>query len=209
MIPGIIGKKIGMTRIITEEGVMIPVTLIQAGPCTITQVKSQDNDGYTAVQLGFQEEASKNRVTKPLQGHFKKAGSSMFRILREFHTAADAEHKAGDVLNVNDVFAENEKIKVRGISKGAGFAGGMKRHGFKGSPASHGAEKVHRRPMSAGATDAARVFKGKRSPGQMGSEQVTIRNLTVIKIDAERNLLAVRGAVPGKPNGTLILEKLS
>ena len=208
MITGIIGKKIGMTRIFTKDGVMVPVTLIQAGPCTITQIKTEDTDGYAAVQLGFDETPDK-KFSKPIQGHFKKQGTKAFRTLREFRIDAPGELKVGDEVTVDALLQENGKIKVRGISKGCGFAGAMKRHGFHGSNASHGAEKVHRRPMSAGSTDAARVFKGKRSPGRMGSQQVSVKNLTVVKIDAEKHLVAVKGAVPGKPNGTLILEKLT
>jgi large subunit ribosomal protein L3 len=207
MIPGLIGKKVGMTRIYHEDGTSSPVTLIECGPCVVTQVKTQDSDGYGAVQLGF-DEAAKRKVTKPLQGHFKKAGTALFRNLREFRTDSPDEYKVGDTIKVADIFQENARVKVCGKSKGAGFAGGMKRHGFHGAGASHGQEKVHRRPMSAGSTDAARVFRGKRSPGHMGDARVTTRNLKVLKIDSERNLIAVMGPVPGKKDGLVIIENI-
>ena len=207
MIPGLIGKKVGMTRIFNEDGTSSPVTLIEVGPCTVIQVKTQDTDGYQAVQIGF-DEVPKRKVTKPLQGHFLKAGAALFRTLREFPTEAVTDYTVGDTINVADIFKVNTKVKVQGVSKGAGFAGAMKRHGFKGAGASHGQEKVHRKPMSAGATDAARVFKGKRSPGHMGNHLVTTRNLIVLKIDSAKNLIAVKGPVPGKKDGTVIIENL-
>jgi large subunit ribosomal protein L3 len=207
MIPGLIGKKVGMTRIFNEDGTSSPVTLILVGPCTVTQVKTEETDGYTAVQLGF-DDKPKRKVTKPMQGHFKKSGTGLFRTVREFRTDTPEEYKVGDTVSVGDIFQENVRVKVRGKSKGAGFAGGMKRHGFHGAPASHGAEKVHRKPMSAGSTDAARVFKGKRSPGHMGNANVTTRNLKVLKIDTEKNLIAVMGPVPGKRDGLVIIENL-
>lgn len=208
MISGIIGKKVGMTQIFDKDGNTIPVTLIEAGPCAITQVKTVETDGYCAIQVGY-EPVKDSKVSKPLTGHFKKAGAGSFRILREFRVSSTADMKAGDSINAADLIKENTKIKVRGTSKGCGFAGGMKRHNFNGSPASHGAEKVHRRPMSANGTDAARVFKGKRAPGHMGDAAVTVRNLLVVKVDGEKNLVAVRGAVPGKKNSTVILENMN
>ena len=205
MIPGIIGKKIGMTKIYDKNGNAVSVTLLEAGPVTVTQVKTVETDGYTSVQVGWNE-TPERKVTQPLIGHFKKAGTACFRKLREFRMAATDGIKVGDVINVADLFKEETKIKVRGTSKGCGFAGGMKRHGFHGSSKTHGAEKVHRRPMSGGATDAARVFRGKRGPGRMGGTQVTVRNLSVVYVDGEKNLIAVKGAVPGKKNSTVILE---
>ncbi len=185
MISGLIGKKLGMTRIFDDKGNVIPVTLLEVGPCTVVQVKSSSGkDGYGAVQLGF-EPKKLEKVNKPYAGHFKKAGiKTAFRHLCEFRTAKEEALAVGDELTAEQVFKENTIVKVQGTSIGRGFAGGMKRHGFHGSPSSHGAEKVHRRPMSAGSTDAQRVFKGKRSPGHMGDQSVTIRNLKLVKIKA-------------------------
>lgn len=208
MIPGIIGKKIGMTQIYNKDGNTESITLLEAGPCTIVQVKTEKTDGYNALQVGYGAIKEK-AVTQPLAGHFKKQGTGPFKMLREFRVDTVEGYKAGDVVMVGDLFKENTRIKVRGTSKGCGFAGGMKRHNFSGSAKSHGAEKVHRRPMSAGATDAARVFKGKRAPGHMGDANVTVRNLMIVKIDAEKNLVAVRGSVPGKKNSTVVLENLN
>lgn len=205
MVSGMIGKKLGMTRIYDEGGNTIPVTLIELGPCTVAAVRTKEKDGYSAVQLGFEPMADK-KVNKPMAGLFKKRGIGAFKVLREFRMENDPEHKVGDQITVDSVFKEKEIVKVVGTSKGAGFAGGVKKHGFFGAPMSHGASKVHRKPMSAGATDAARVFKGKRGPGHMGAARVTALNLTVVIVDAEKHLLAVRGSVPGKPNSIVIVR---
>ena len=204
MVRGLICRKIGMTRIYNDKGNIVPVTLVEAGPCTVSAVRTEEADGYNAVQLGFLP-VVESKLNEPMKGLFKKRGISPFKILREFRTEKPSELKVGDSVTV-DIFKENTKVKVVGVSKGAGFAGAVKRHGFFGAPMSHGASKVHRKPMSAGATDAARVFKGKRSPGHMGDHRVTVRNLTVVTVDAERNLLALKGAVPGKKNSILIVH---
>ncbi len=183
MVSGLIGKKLGMTRIFDKNGNVIPVTLIEVGPCTITQIKTKDGkEKYNAVQMGFQP-AKMEKMNKPMAGKFKKAGvKTAFKVLREFRTEQIDDVKVGDELTAEMIFKENTKVKVVGTSIGRGFAGGMKRHNFRGSEDSHGAEKVHRRPMSGGATDAQRVFKGKRGPGHMGAARVTVRNLDLVRI---------------------------
>ena len=183
MVNALIGRKMGMTCVYDESGARTPVTLIEVGPCTVVQVKKAGGKGGgDAVQIGFQP-VKLDKLTKPMQGHFRKAGMKEgFRHLREVPTDNADELQPGAVLTADQVFKEQTRVKVTGTGIGKGFAGAMKRHGFHGSPASHGASKVHRRPMSAGATDAARIFKGKRSPGQMGNQQVTIGRLEIVKI---------------------------
>lgn len=183
MITGLIGKKLGMTRIFDKNGDVIPVTILEMGPCTVTQIKEKGGkDRYNAVQLGFQP-VKIEKATKPMAGHFRKAGlKSAFRVLAEFRTDKVDDMNVGDQLTAEEIFKENTKVKVIGTSIGRGFAGCVKMYHFRGSPGSHGAEKVHRKPMSAGATDAQRVFKGKRSPGHMGNKQVTTSNLTIVRI---------------------------
>jgi large subunit ribosomal protein L3 len=185
MISGLIGKKLGMTRIFDKNGNVIPVTLLEVGPCTITQIKKKDGkDKYSAVQVGFQA-AKMEKANKPMAGKFKKAGvKSAFKVLREFRTEQLGDLKVGDELTADMIFKENSKVKVVGTSFGRGFTGAMKRHGFSGSGDSHGQEKVHRRPMSGGATDAQRVFRGKRGPGHMGDVRATVRNLELVRIKA-------------------------
>ncbi|MEW6203664.1 MAG: 50S ribosomal protein L3 [bacterium] len=203
---GLIGKKVGMTRMFDSNGNVVPVTLIKAGPCVITDVRTIERNGYEAVQLGF-EEIKDYRVTKPVREAFKKKGVQCFRILREFPVRGAGEtYKVGDAVTA-EIFEKIAAIKVSGRSKGCGFSGGVKQWGFRGAPGSHGTSKVHRKPMSAGATDAARVFKGKRSPGRMGNENVTVRNLKVMKVDAGSNLVAVKGAIPGKRNSIVLLTQ--
>ncbi|MCD6360589.1 MAG: 50S ribosomal protein L3 [Armatimonadetes bacterium] len=197
---GLLGRKVGMTRIFDEAGNAVPVTVVQAGPCVVVQRKTADKDGYDAVQMGF-EEQKRSRVNEPMMGHFASRNIEPQKTLREFRLMGDEDPQPGDVVTV-EMFEEGQVVDVSGTTKGRGFAGGMKRHGFKGGPASHGS-KVHRTPQSAGATDAQRVFKGKRSPGHMGSVKRTVRGLQVVKVDAERNLLLIKGAVPG-PNGGLL-----
>lgn len=204
MLPGILGTKVGMTHIFTEEGKMIPVTVIQAGPVYVTQIKTEDKDGYKAVQVGFGEISDK-RLTFPKYGHLKKAGvSSNLRTLREFRVDDTAAFELGQEIGV-DIFTEGQEIVVTGKSKGRGFAGGVKRHHFKGQHMTHG-YMTHRRPLSSGATGPQRVFKGTRKPGHMGSEQVTQQGLKVVKVDTERNLILVDGSVPG-PNGAFVVIK--
>ncbi len=200
---GLLGRKVGMTRIFTDSGQAVPVTVIEAGPCVVVQRKTPDRDGYSAVQVGF-EEAKRSRTNSPMTGHFESRGLRPMKYLREFRVEADEQFEEGQQLTV-EMFEPGQKVTVTGTSKGRGFAGVIKRHGFRGGPASHGS-KVHRSPMSAGATDAARVFPGQRMPGHMGNKKVTVKGLQIIEIDAEHNLLVVKGAVPG-PNGGLVAIK--
>jgi large subunit ribosomal protein L3 len=202
---GILGTKLGMTQIFDENARVVPVTVIQAGPCTVTQLKSPERDGYSAVQLAYGD-VKPRRVTKPVAGHFAKAGAEPRRHLVELRTADAGEYALGQELKA-DVFAEGERVDVVGVSKGKGTAGVMKRHGFKGLSASHGTERKHRSPGSVGAcATPGRIFKGLRMAGHMGHERVTVLNLQVVKVDPERNLLLVRGAVPGPKRGLLMLR---
>lgn len=193
-----------MTRIFDDRGRAVGVTVIQAGPCIVVQRKTTDKDGYEAIQVGF-EERPLRRTNQPMTGHFRAHGiSAPRRYLREFRLGENEDYSEGQELTV-ELFQVGQRIHVTGRSKGRGFAGVIKRHGFRGGPASHGS-KVHRSPMSAGSTDAARVFPGKRSPGHYGNETVTVKNLTVVGVDKENNLLVVRGAVPG-PRGGLVIVR--
>jgi large subunit ribosomal protein L3 len=202
---GILGTKLGMTQIFDENSRVVPVTVIQAGPCTVTQLKSPERDGYAAVQLAYGD-VKPRRVTKPVAGHFAKAGVEPRRHLVELRTADAGEYALGQELKA-DVFAEGERVDVVGVSKGKGTAGVMKRHGFAGLSASHGTERKHRSPGSVGAcATPGRIFKGMRMSGHMGHERVTVLNLQVVKVDPERNLLLVRGAVPGPKRGLVMLR---
>ena len=202
----ILATKVGMTQIFNEDGVLTPVTVLQAGPCVVTQVKTVENDGYSAVQVGFVDKREK-LVNKPLKGHFDKAGVSYKRYVREFKLE-DAEGYAVAQEIKADVFAAGDKIDATAISKGKGFQGAIKRHGQSRGPMTHGS-KFHRHAGSNGsASDPSKVFKGKKMPGQMGNKQVTIQNLEVVKVDAENNLLLVKGAVPG-PKKSLVKIKES
>jgi len=196
----IYGKKLGMSRIFTEDGDSLPVTVVQAGPCQIIQIKTMDKDGYAALKVGF-EEVRKNRVNKPDSGVFEKAGVGPHRYLREIRLEADTEDlKVGDHIKV-DIFREGEIIKVSGISKGLGFQGTVRRHGFHGGPKTHGQSDRLRAPGSIGQSSyPSRVLKGTRMAGRTGNCKVTVRNLKVAKVDAENNLLCILGAVPGKRN---------
>lgn len=204
---GIIGKKIGMTSLFNEEGKNIPCTVIQAGPCAVLQVRTEEVDGYSAVQLGFDDKSEKN-VGKALAGHFKKAGSTPKAKIVEFETEGFEDAKLGDEVNV-ELFAEGEFVDVTGTSKGKGFQGVVKRHGFGGvMQSTHGQHNRLRAPGSIGAgSDPSRVFKGLRMAGRMGGEQVTVQNLEVLKVDKEQNLLVVKGAVPGAKNSYVIIRK--
>lgn len=193
-----------MTHVFAEDGRMIPVTVIQAGPVHVTQIKSTDKEGYNAVQVGF-EEISDKRLTYPKHGHLKKAGlTTNLRFLREFRVDDPSSFALGQTIDAS-IFADGEDVHVTGISKGRGFAGGVKRYGFKGQHMTHG-YMTHRRPLSNGATGPQRVFKGSRRPGHMGDDQVTQKGLKVVKVDAERNLILVSGSVPGA-NGALVTIK--
>ncbi len=202
MLPGILGRKIGMTHIFNGVGKMVPVTVVEAGPVYVTQIKTDDIDGYSAIQVGYGD-AKEKQLTFPKFGHLKKAGvGKNLRTLREFRVEkTDGFELAQEILV--DIFADGEPVTVTGFSKGRGFAGGVKRYHFKGQQMTHG-YMTHRRPLSNGATGPQRVFKGKRGPGHMGDAQVTQKGLKVVKVDAERNLLLIDGSVPG-PNGALVV----
>jgi large subunit ribosomal protein L3 len=204
--PGLIGKKIGMTRIFNEAGVQIPVTVIEAGPCPVVQVKSDETDGYSAVQLGFGAQKAK-RASKAEVGHAAKAGlEAAPRLMREFALENGEQYEVGQELTVEQ-FEAGDRVKVTGRSKGRGFQGVVKRHGFAGRPASHG-HSQSRTPGSMGpGTDPSRVIKGKKLPGRMGGTRTTIRNLQVVRVDGERNLLFVKGGVPGARNGYVLISK--
>lgn len=204
MVTTILGKKLGMTQVWTEDGNLLPVTVIEAGPCVVTQVKTVDRDGYDAVQIGFGD-IKENRVNKPMAGHFAAAGVEPVRHLAEVRLDAPVDLKPGAQLTV-EMFADAKHVHVSGVSKGKGFAGGMKRHNFGGGPAGHGSH-FHRAPGSVGqASTPSRIFKGKKMPGHMGVDKVTVRNLDVVKVDAEQNLLLVRGAVPGGKGALLTIR---
>ena len=204
-VKGILGRKIGMTQVFDEAGRAVPVTVVQAGPCRVAQVKTPETDGYTAIQLAF---GSARRPTKPVTGHFAKANIDPSRYLVELRLEDIGEYEAGSEIKA-DVFDEGEVVDVIGVTKGKGFAGVMKRHNFKGQGASHGNQASHRAPGSIGAcATPARVFKGTRMAGHMGHRRVTTLNLRVIKADAERNILLIRGAIPG-PRGGLVMVRSS
>ena len=201
----IIGKKVGMTQIFDADGKVIPVTVIEAGPCTVVQKKTEEKDGYNAVQLGYEDVAEK-KLTKPELGHLKKAGEARKRTLKEFKLANCDALNVGDEVKV-DVFAEGDRVDVTGISKGHGYQGVIKRHGAARLKESHGTGPVHRHAGSMGSsTDPSRIFKGKIGAGQMGNEQVTVLNLDVIKVDPELGVIAVRGAIPGPKGGIVYLR---
>ncbi|MGA2183226.1 MAG: 50S ribosomal protein L3 [Bryobacteraceae bacterium] len=207
MSPGILGKKIGMTQVFREDGQVVPVTLLKTGPCVVVQRKTPATDGYDAVQLGLVEFAKAKHTTKPMAGHLQKANAEGVRFLREFRLADGdgGDLKTGDRV-LADEFKPADKVDVIGISKGRGFASLMKRHNFRGGPGSHGS-MFHRAPGSIGASSfPSRVFPGTRMAGHMGTERVTIRNLEVVQVDAEENVLMVKGAVPG-PNGGYVLVR--
>jgi large subunit ribosomal protein L3 len=204
---GLIGQKIGMTRVFDDAGNHVPVTVLRVGPCVVLQVRNEERDGYLAAQLGYIEDGLRpEQLNKPTRGHLAKAGAPPVRMIREFPLSPDADTKEGDRLTV-ELFSDVEKVDVTATSKGRGFAGVMKRHGFKGGPAAHGS-MFHRRPGSIGqAAWPSRVFKGKKMPGQMGGRRVTQQGLRVVKIDPERHLLMVRGAVPGAPRGYVLVRQ--
>lgn len=203
---GLIGKKMGMTQVFDEDDNLVTLTVVEAGPCPVVQVKTEDSDGYCALKLAF-DETNLARVTKPAAGVFAKVGIGPHRVLKEFRLAEDGEHRVGDVLNA-DVFEAGDTVDVSGRSKGRGFAGGVKRHGFKGGPKTHGQSDRHRAPGSIGQSSTpSRVMKGLRMAGHMGDRNVTVRGLSVFGVDAERNLLFLRGSVPGSKGGTLIIRK--
>ena len=201
---GIIGKKLAMTQIFDEKGNVIPVTLIEAGPCVVAQKKTVENDGYAAVQLAY-EDAKKKHLTKAEAGHFEKAGVALKRHLKEFRLEDTSAYEAGSVVTV-DTFAAGEKVDITGITKGRGYTGAIKRWNLHKLRMTHGVGPVHRQSGSMGVIDPARIFKNKKMAGQYGNEQVTIQNLHVVKIDAEKNLIAVKGAVPGAKGGIVFIR---
>ena len=201
---GIIGKKIGMTQIFDANGNVIPVTVIEAGPCTVAQVKTVETDGYNAIQLGFVDVAEK-KLNKAEVGHFAKAGVSCKKHLKEFRLEDISGFNTGDTVTA-DIFAAGEKVDVTGITKGRGFTGTVKRWNNHILRMTHGTGPIHRQPGSMGVIDPARIFKNKKMPGQYGNEQVTILNLVAVKIDAEKNLIAVKGAVPGSKGGIVFIR---
>jgi large subunit ribosomal protein L3 len=208
MSPGILGKKIGMTQVFRADGQVVPVTVLKAGPCVVVQRKTPASDGYDAVQLGFMEYAKKSGATKPAAGHLKKSGAEGVKFLREFRLeeGTNGDMKAGDRVLV-DEFKPNEKVDVIGVSKGRGFAGVIRRHGFKGGPSGHGS-MFHRAPGSIGASSfPSRVFPGMKMGGQLGMARVTVRNLEIIEVDAEENVLLVKGAVPGPTGGYVVVRR--
>lgn len=201
----IIGKKLGMTQIFTENGTVVPVTVIEAGPCVVVQKKTTETDGYDAVQLGFEKVAEK-RVNKPLAGHFKKAGVEPQKHLKEFKLENAAEMNVGDVIAV-DTFAAGDKVDVSGVTKGHGYSGAVKRWGHHMLNATHGVGPIHRQVGSMGANSTpSRVFKNKKMAGQYGNENLTVLNLEVVKVDAEKNLIAIKGAVPGARGGIVFIR---
>ena len=200
---GIIGKKIGMTQIFDEKGNVIPVTVIQVGPCAVVQKKTTEKDGYEAVQLGFME-AKEKHTTKAERGHFEKAGVSYKRHLKEFRLDDCSALNVGDVITA-DTFAAGEKVDITGMTKGRGYTGAIKRWNLHKLCATHGVGPIHRQSGSMGVIDPARIFKNKKMAGQYGNEQVTVQNLKVVKIDSEKNLIAVKGAVPGAKGGIVFI----
>lgn len=205
MYNGILGRKVGMSQVFDEEGKAVPVTVIEAGPCYVVQKKTPERDGYAALQIGFDEIDAK-KLNRPLRGHFSKNNIRPLRFLKEIRLDRGNidNYEVGQEVKV-DIFNPGDYVDVQGVSKGKGFAGGIKRHGFHRGPMKHGS-KYHRRPGSLGAKGPARVFKGRKLPGRTGGEKVTVRNLEVVKVDADRNLLLVRGAVPGPRMGLLLIR---
>ncbi len=203
---GLLGKKIGVTQIFADDGTIVPVTVVQAGPCLVVQRKSADRDGYEAVQLGLVEERPSRKETQPRAGHFKKAGVAPMRRLAEFRIGSDDEWKPGDQVKAT-IFAVDDYVDVVGTSKGKGFQGVVRRHGFAGGRATHGS-MFHRAPGSIGqSSDPSRVYPGMRAPGRMGGKRVTVKNLRVVRVDEERDLLYLKGAVPGPRDGYLAIRR--
>ncbi len=206
MCKGLIGKKLGMTGVFTPEGDYIPVTVIQVGPCVVTQVKTQATDGYNALQLGF-EDKKVSRTTKPLKGHFAKSGGNCFKVLKEFPADDPSQYSPGQAIAIADVFKIGEKVDVAGTTKGRGFAGVIKRHGFHGGKETHGCMS-RRVPGSIGASAwPSRVVKGKRMPGHLGNERRTTRNMLIVDIRPEDNIVMVKGAIPGHTSGVVEIRK--
>lgn len=213
MVDTILGRKIGMTQLFNEDGSVTPVSVIEAGPCTVVQVKTPEKHGYSAVQVGFGD-LPVHRVNKPMLGHFRgglknprHGAITPKKVLREIRVEDAGELQVGQAITAADVFAPGDVVKVTGVSKGKGFAGVVKRYHWHGADMTHGS-MIHRKPQSSGATDAARTFKGTGKPGHMGSRQVTVRGLKVVRVDGERNLLLIKGAVPGANGGLVTISKI-
>ena len=200
---GLIGKKIGMTQLFDENGKVIPVTVVEAGPCTVVQKKTIENDGYEAIQVGFGD-VKVQRVNKPMAGHFKKADVAPKKVLKEFRLADTDSVNVGDILKA-DIFAVGDRVDVVGTSKGKGTAGVIKRWNFSRLKETHGTGPVHRHGGSLGVIDPARIFKGKKMAGHLGTEKVTVQNLDIVKVDVENNLIAIKGAIPGPKNGIVVI----
>ena len=200
---GIVGKKLGMTQLFDANGNVVPVTVIEAGPCVISQKKTIENDGYEAVQVGFGD-LKASKVNKPMKGHFAKGDVAPKKVLREFRFEDVSAMNVGDIIKA-DIFAEGEAVDVRGTSKGKGYAGVIKRWNFSRLKETHGTGPVHRHGGSLGSIDPARIFRGKKMAGHLGNERVTVQNLSVVKVDAEKNIIAVKGAVPGPKGGIVVL----
>ena len=201
---GIVGKKLGMTQLFDANGNVVPVTVIEAGPCVVSQKKTIENDGYEAVQIGYGDMKA-SKVSKPQKGHFAKGDVAPKKVLREFRLEDVSAMNVGDIIKA-DIFAEGDSVDVRGTSKGKGYAGVVKRWNFSRLKESHGTGPVHRHGGSLGVIDPARVFKGKKMAGHLGNERVTVQNLSVVKVDAESNMIAVRGAIPGPKGGIVYLK---
>ena len=205
-VTGVLGEKLGMTQVWDADNRLVPVTVIKAGPCVVTQIRTPEKDGYAAVQIGLVEKRAPKHVTKPMKGHFEKAGLPPCRVLREFRVEEGAEVKVGDKISV-ELFAAGDDITVIGISKGKGFQGVVKRHHFRGGAATHGS-MFHRAPGSIGASAfPSRVLKGMRAAGHMGTDRVTVKNLKVVKVDPANNVLVVKGSVPGSAGGYVVVRK--
>ena len=200
---GLIGKKIGMTQLFDENGKVIPVTVVEAGPCTVVQKKTIENDGYAAVQVGYGD-VKVTKVNKPMAGHFKKADVAPKKVLKEFRLADTESVNVGDILKA-DIFAVGDRVDVVGTSKGKGTAGVIKRWNFSRLKETHGTGPVHRHGGSLGVIDPARIFKGKKMAGHLGAEKVTVQNLDIVKVDVENNLIAIKGAIPGPKNGIVVI----
>ncbi len=200
---GIVGKKLGMTQLFDANGNVVPVTVIEAGPCVVAQKKTTENDGYEAVQIGYGDMKA-HKVNKPMKGHFGKGDVAPKKVLRELRLEDVSAINVGDIIKA-DIFAEGDTVDVRGTSKGKGYAGVVKRWNFSRLKESHGTGPVHRHGGSLGVIDPARVFKGKKMAGHLGNERVTVQNLSVVKVDAEKNIIAVKGAVPGPKGGIVVL----
>lgn len=203
---GLLGKKIGMTRIYDDDGNVVPVSVVEAGPCYVTQIKTEENDGYEAIQLGFGQKKEKS-MTKPILGHLKKSNTPAIRKFKEFYFSDSKKMKLGDAITV-DIFTPGDFVKIKGLSKGKGFTGVVKRYGFKGGPKTHGQSDRLRAPGSLGQSSyPSRVFKGIKMAGHMGNEKVAITGLQVVKVDADNNLLFIKGAIPGARNNYLEIHK--